>query len=222
MDGFRLTIEDCRLVELDLMGGNFMWEKSKGKPNWVKERLDRVFVTEEWWKKFPLCMLKVSHATSSDHEPIQISLCDTSVLRKQFRFRFENSWLKEPSFKEENIKAWKEIPTMNIIPKLISLSKFMSKWGRKFFHKFRDKVKQQKEVLNSLLNREDNDGVATYFEERERLNELLLHEEVYWKQRAKFFWLKEGDTNSRFFHNQATKRKKLNNIAYLKIHGRES
>lgn len=201
---------------MDLTGGNFTWEKSKGKPNWVKERLDRAFATEEWWKKFPLCTLKVSHATCSDHEPIQISLYDTSVSRKQFRFRFENAWLKEPSFKEETIRAWKEIPVMNIIPKLISLSKFMLKWGRRFFHKFRDKVKQQKEVLVSFLSREDNEGVASYFKEREKLNELLLHEEVYWKQRAKNFWLKEGDTNSRFFHTQATKRKKLNNIAYLK------
>lgn len=40
MDGFRKAIDDCGLAELDLVGGNFTWERSKGKPNWVRERLD--------------------------------------------------------------------------------------------------------------------------------------------------------------------------------------
>lgn len=46
---------------------------------------------------------------------------------------------------------------------------------------------------------------------------MLLHEEVYWKQRAKLFWLKNGDANTKFFHAQATRRKKLNNIRFLVI-----
>ncbi|XP_074364595.1 uncharacterized protein LOC141705594 [Apium graveolens] len=183
MDGFRSAIEDCNLVEVDLMGGKYTWEKSKGKPNWVKERLDRAFATEGWWQKFPLGTLELRHAIVSDHEPIELKLMDTLMSRKHFRFRFENSWLKEPSLK---LKL-----------KLISVSSFMSKWGRNFYHKFRDKVKRQKEILNALKDREDEEGIKSYFEEREKLNEFLEHEESYWKQRAKIFWLKEGDTNSR-------------------------
>ncbi|KAL8094028.1 hypothetical protein AgCh_035786 [Apium graveolens] len=163
-DGFRTAIDDCNMVELDLMGGEYTWEK---------------------------------------------------MSRKQFRFCFENSWLQEPSFKGEVATLWNSIAPMNIIPKLLSLSSMLAKWGNKFFHKFRDKVKSQKEVLNSLVDREDEVGVKMYFEERDKLNELLLHEEMYWKQRAKIFWLKDGDANTKFFHAQATKRKKLNHIAYL-------
>ncbi|XP_074363629.1 uncharacterized protein LOC141704242 [Apium graveolens] len=100
-DGFRTSIGDCNLVELDLMGGEYTWEKSKGKPSWVRERLDRAFATNEWWQKFPLCTLRVSHTTCSDHDPIHVQLFDMAVSRKQFRFRFENSWLQEPSFKGE-------------------------------------------------------------------------------------------------------------------------
>ncbi|KAL8093230.1 hypothetical protein AgCh_035211 [Apium graveolens] len=210
MDGFRSAIEDCNLVEVDLMGGKYTWEKSKGKPNWVKERLDRAFATEGWWQKFPLGTLELRHAIVSDHEPIELKLMDTLMSRKHFRFRFENSWLKEPSFKAEVEGFWKALPATHILPKLISVSSFMSKWGRNFYHKFRDKVKRQKEILNALKDREDEEGIKSYFEEREKLNEFLEHEESYWKQRAKIFWLKEGDTNSRFFHVQASKRKKCN------------
>lgn len=144
-----------------------------------------------------------------------MQLLDTTVSRKQFRFRFENTWLKEPSFKEEVATYWRSLPATNILPKLLSVSAFMAKWGRTFFHKFRDEVKNQKMVLCNLMNREDDEGIKLYFEERERLNELLLHEEVYWKQRAKTFWLQEGDSNSKYFHAQASKRKRLNKIPYL-------
>lgn len=91
----------------------------------------------------------------------------------------------------------------------------MAKWGNKFFHKFREKVKQQKEVLNKLVSIVDEIGVKEYYEERTKLNELLLQEEMYWKQRAKHLWLKDGDANTRFFHAQASRRNKINNIAYL-------
>lgn len=52
-------------------------------------------------------------------------------------------------------------------------------------------------------------------EEKEKLNDLLYHEETYWKQRAKLFWLEEGDTNTKFFHASATSRKKTNLISCL-------
>lgn len=99
LEGFRLTIEDCNLMEMDLLGGEFTWEKSKGKPNWVRERLDRAFANADWWRKFPLCTLRVNHTTCSDHDPLQLALVDTTVSRKQFCFRFENLWLQEPKFK---------------------------------------------------------------------------------------------------------------------------
>lgn len=38
MDGFRCAINDSSLVELELKGGDFTWEKSKGTQDWVRER----------------------------------------------------------------------------------------------------------------------------------------------------------------------------------------
>lgn len=56
---------------------------------------------------------------------------------------------------------------------------------------------KKKEIIDVLKNREDDDGIQLYFEEKYNLNDLMLHEEIYWKQRAKFFWSEEGDTNSK-------------------------
>lgn len=36
-----------------------------------------------------------------------------------------------------------------------------------------------------------------------RLNSLLAQEEAHWKQRSKATWLREGDRNTRYFHQKA-------------------
>lgn len=183
----------------------------------MKERLDRAFATRAWLHCFPLCKLPVFHASASDHDPILLDLFSVNLSRKQFKFHFENTWLQEPKFHKETIEYWLSLPPCHILPNLISMSRFMAKWGRNFFHKFRDKIKKQKELLSSLVNRVDSAGVKSYFEEKESLNELLLHEEVYWKQRAKVFWLTEGDANTKFFHASASIRRKINHINFIEL-----
>lgn len=215
MNGFRNAIEDCNLAEIDLVEGQYTWEKSKGSPEWVRERLDRAFATQNWWHKFPLCRLSVVHTVVSDHDPICLELCSVAFSKKSFKFKFENVWLKEPNFHAEVTRHWKSLPVTHLLPKLISISSFMAEWGHKFFHKFRDKVKRQKGVIDDLVNRTDAAGVESYFKEKEKLHDLLLQEEVYWKQRAKVFWLAEGDLNTKFFHAQASMRKRANHVPYL-------
>lgn len=53
-------------------------------------------------------------------------------------------------------------------------------------------------------------------EEQKKLGILLNQQEIYWKQRAKQFWLREGDTNTRYFHHYASLRRKRNSILKLR------
>lgn len=48
-----------------------------------------------------------------------------------------------------------------------------------------------------------------------RLELMLEQEEIHWFQRARANWLKQGDRNTSFFHNFATKRRKKNTIKDL-------
>lgn len=121
----------------------------------MRERLDRAFADVHWWRKFHLCKLSVTHTIKSDHDPIILEPMHIEFSRKQFRFKFENTWLHEPVFKEEVSNFWKGIPKLHLLPKLLFISSFMAKWGRNFFHKFRDKVKKQKAILNGLVDRRD-------------------------------------------------------------------
>ena len=54
------------------------------------------------------------------------------------------------------------------------------------------------------------DGVLSYEINslKREINSLLDDEEFYWGQWAKEHWLKEGDKNTKFFHAQASERRK--------------
>lgn len=183
--------------------------------NWIRERLDRAFGTFSWWSKFPLCKLNLLYATVSDHEPIQLMLFDIPKSKKAFRFKFENMWLPEPLFVKETSDHWKNTPVNHLIPKLHSISQFIERWGHRFFNKFKEKLKLHKSIIDALKDLTDEASVKQYLHENEKLNELLMQEELYWKQRAKLFWLQEGDDNTRFFHASAFAKKKTNHISFL-------
>lgn len=57
----------------------------------------------------------------------------------------------------------------------------MVKWGRTFFHKFRDKIKEQKSILVDLCDLNDETSVRKYLAAKDTLNNLLNQEESYWK-----------------------------------------
>ena len=47
------------------------------------------------------------------------------------------------------------------------------------------------------------------------INELLHHEEVFWKQRSHFIWLLTEDKIKKFFHQRASHRHRMNHIKGL-------
>jgi len=50
---------------------------------------------------------------------------------------------------------------------------------------------------------------------RQKLNHLLVQEDMYWRQRRKTHWYRDGDLNTKFFHAAATSRKRVNKILSL-------
>ena len=50
--GFRDVVFDCGLIDVPLEGYPFTWERGKGTPTWVKEKLDRCLDSDAWLNLF--------------------------------------------------------------------------------------------------------------------------------------------------------------------------
>ena len=64
----------------------------------LKSVLDRYLVFSSWLDLFPLAQLSCVFVPYSDHKLIEIQLCPFSNVKKVFRFRFKNQWLRECDF----------------------------------------------------------------------------------------------------------------------------
>ncbi|KAK1354013.1 hypothetical protein POM88_047269 [Heracleum sosnowskyi] len=91
----------------------------------------------------------------------------------------------------------------------------LEEWGGGRVKEMYEKLKVCRSDLRKYRSRRDAYGINKYNDVRQEYLKLLERQEIYWQQRAKQMWLKEGDQNSQFFHRVATGRKKNNSIKGL-------
>lgn len=209
------TISALELYELHMRGSNFTWDRGKGTDHWIREKLDRCFGSDGWINRFPNYRLTNLVAGYSDHSPLLLEVVVRSRKVANRRFRFEQAWLLEEDFGRLVRNKWQAAGPDSVINKLFQCSSSMEGWGKDFRRRFARDISASKNKLRQLADAMDPESVALYFETRSRLNQLLEQEEIYWKQRAKAFWLKEGDRNSKFFHASVSARKKANYISKI-------
>ena len=80
---------------------------------------------------------------------------------------------------------------------------------------------KKKSILNDLANFDAIEQVGGLTSDllnqrplrKGELEELILREEIHWRQKVRVKWVKEGDCNSKFFHKVANGRR---NKKYIK------
>ncbi|XP_073066021.1 uncharacterized protein [Primulina eburnea] len=215
INGFRETISACGLIDLPLIGYPFTWGRSRGTPNAVEERIDRALAIPSWSSIFPQAKLFNQSAPLSDHNPILLQTETPTQFAKRRGFRFENTWLNEPGFTEVVKQSWEKSHVTRLSDRLAMTADSLQQWGRRVTHKYRYEIEKCKRKIEELRSRDDRESVNHLQETNSKLIRLLIQEENFWKQRAKTYWLKEGDLNSKFFHKTATIRKESNKIKKL-------
>ncbi|CAN0926384.1 LINE-1 reverse transcriptase homolog [Linum grandiflorum] len=218
--GFREAVLDCGLTDIHMEGYPFTWEKSRGTAGCVEEKLDRALATANWKAKFPFAMLRNCLAPVSDHSPLVLDTHPMVRIHHRRRFRFENKWRTEPQLREVMEKGWEEATGSEINIKLDKCATVLNSWGRDLHMLFRDKLTAVDRQLEELRWSDATDDVADYNQCCAEKLTLLQQQDDHWRQRAKQFWCKDGDLNTKFFHSIANGRRKRKEITRLRdTHG---
>ena len=100
-----------------------------------------------------------------------------------------------------------------VMDNLNSCAADLKSWNSNVYRQIPKKILTKRNTLNSLTLQDKDGTLSTEINNlRREINDLLDDEEIYWGQRAKAHWLKEGNKNTRFFHAQASEQRKQNTI----------
>ncbi|XP_019194227.1 PREDICTED: uncharacterized protein LOC109188138 [Ipomoea nil] len=201
--GFGETTEECGLTQLPMSGYPFTWEKGKGTPNWIEERLDKVLATQDWRELVADASVQNILTRKSDHSALFLGILNLRERRGGLRrgFRFEMAWLHDEGCRAVVEKSWGEGRSRGLQECVTLCGDRLTRWGGDRFHKFGEKILCLRKEQLRLRGCTDPVSLAEFQRLEECLTRVELQEDTYWRQRAKQHWLKGADANTRFYHS---------------------
>ncbi|KAL8501247.1 hypothetical protein ACS0TY_020702 [Phlomoides rotata] len=209
MERFGEFISQSNLYEIPLVGRSFTWYRPDGT---CKSKIDRIFVNNEWIRKWPNQSIKGLRRSFSDHEPL--------VLQGEAKdwgprpFQFMNSWIDHPQFKDFVLKKKTE-----------TTQEGFARRNKVIFGDIDYNIESKKEEIEILDRIDDAIGLeeVEIIQRNKSTAELIKFrqwKEKFLAQKAKARWLRDGDVNSSYFHGWINKNRKSNAIERLLINDR--
>ncbi|PNX58976.1 cysteine-rich receptor-like protein kinase, partial [Trifolium pratense] len=217
---FREFVEDMELVDIPVLGKKFSWFSSDGK---AMSRLDRFLLSDGFMGKSGISGQWIGDRDISDHCPIWL-LCSSCNWGPK-PFRVVNGWLEHPDFKAFVESSWKSYNISGkkafvLKEKLKLLKESLREWNKEVFGILDLNIEKTVTDINDfeglLANNDDNldylkkEGLDKEFWRQLHLKDSLL------KQKSRTKWIREGDSNSRYFHQSIKSRRRRNQLVALR------
>lgn len=213
MNEFKSCVNEIEVADVNRSDLHFTWTQKPRGNDGILKKLDRVMANLGFTSMFVGSHAVFKPYRNSDHAPAVLCI-PTITKEKPKPFKFFNVLTKHDRFLNVVQEAWNNNHSgffmYNVVKKLKSLKKPLRKLliekGNLHSNVIRIRgVLDQTQMLldQDPFNQSLRDQEALYVAE---FNEAVLMEERFLKQKAKITWLKEGDSNTSFFHKTVKSR----------------
>ncbi|GJV12664.1 hypothetical protein Tco_1354205 [Tanacetum coccineum] len=216
---FRECVDDIEVMDVQHTGMQFTWSQKPKGGHGIFKKLDRILANLEFFDQFIGAYAIFKPYRISDHSPSV--LCIPTVCKtKPKPFKFFNILTSHEKFLDVVKQEW----AMNVsgfhMYQVVKKLKILKKPFRKLLYdkgNIHANVNRLRTELDSIQLSLDTDPFNIVLREREascivEFNQAILTEERFLKQKAKIQWLKEGDSNSSYFHKVVKSRVSRNRI----------
>jgi len=226
MEEFNDLIANLRLVDTPTSNGVFTWNNRRGGRNQIASKLDRFLLSEQVLNKDVFIEAKILPGLGSDHWPISLEI-DIKKIKSKKPFRFESFWLRNPDFLNKLEEWWLQsqvrgqckMHTFQL--RLKEIKHKIRKWNKEDFGNIfeeKQKLERAMEEIQQQIILEGRTEEKCKEESRliSQLEERRKQEEILWRQKSRINWLREGERNTKFFHQAMIQHRQRNRIFSIK------
>ncbi|KAL2897984.1 Transcription elongation factor SPT5 [Bienertia sinuspersici] len=216
---FNNWLTTWNLIDIPYHRIPFTWCNNREGDDCVYERLDRVYVTQEWLHFYPKSINVNFPISLSDHSPILFD-SQPMVGKRKSPIKMESWCLGFNEVQHMIQDHWHSqlegSPMYTYTRRLKSVRFELFKWCKSY--------KQRNFISWDEVNQSCAQVQMHIGQQHDHQAERLMRQKVvvetqvkldFWKQRAKGRWLELANTNTKFFYRRAQSRKKRNEILLL-------
>ncbi|KAF8023889.1 hypothetical protein BT93_F1165 [Corymbia citriodora subsp. variegata] len=217
-DELKECLEQAELFDLRYVGFRFTWSSFSGV-NRKQRKIDRVLVNNTWCSLFSYSEAAFLAPGISDHSPMVVRILAPNPRRSPFKFF--NMWMTHPDFSMIVSQVWhthlRGSPMFKLYGRLKLLKGRFKILNREAFSDITMRASEAKQALSTSQEALLQDPFNRELVDLEHLHiknyyNLRSQEELLFKQKSRIRWLKEGDQNTKFFHQSVTHRHLRNRI----------
>ncbi|CAL1391746.1 unnamed protein product [Linum trigynum] len=215
---FNDRINSAELLDLGFSGPKFTWTRGNESTTVKASRIDRSLCNPRWNLAFPNTSVLHLPRTQSDHNPIltMIQMQENSGPGSR-PFRFEAAWLSDSRLQDLVSNAWDSL--VPLPSALVNLAGTLQDWNVNVLGSIQQRKRRFLARIKGVEDRlaiQFSPGLAKLHAKLEaELDQVLEQEEMLWFQRARDKWVKFGERNTAYFHQQTNLRRRKKKIKAL-------
>ncbi|XP_074271598.1 uncharacterized protein LOC141595532 [Silene latifolia] len=203
IEPFRQCVADFGVIDFAAIGSLFTWNNKQKPEEMIYSRIDRFLINKDWSDHLPELYAHFLPEGLLDHTPC---IGDAKEFLPTVRRNWDKGLAGTYMFKlAKNLK--------NVKPAL----KRLNREGYNDIEHTTRKLQKQVQDLQEKIGRNPTDVqlITTEYEASKELKKLSIARDSYLAQKANQTWIKEGDTNSSYFHRLLKKRRNGNRVIMI-------